>query len=79
VWPAFKLWYHFGMLDRSIAELRGQEEEGAVSMDISNIDAPWTTWWQSDIPCQFSQTRALENKNFRLMCSHRAKCGSIAV
>jgi len=27
----------------------------------TNTNAPWTTWWQIDLPCLFSQERAAEN------------------
>jgi len=25
------------------------------------MNHPWSTWWQTDLPCQFSKERALEN------------------
>jgi hypothetical protein len=27
----------------------------------TNVSAPWTIWWQTDLPCEFSQERAVEN------------------
>ena len=32
--------------------------------DSCDSVAPWTTWWQDDLPCEFSQERAAQNCSF---------------
>ncbi len=31
---------------------------------MSQIPAPWSTWWQEDLPCFFSQQQAVRNRAF---------------
>jgi hypothetical protein len=31
---------------------------------MSLLRAPWTTWWQDDIPCRFSREEAIQNCSF---------------
>src|SRR5687767_7878416 len=28
------------------------------------VNAPWTTWWQTDMPCLFSPQRATQNREY---------------
>ena len=30
------------------------------------MNHPWSTWWETDLPCQFSRERALENCDYLL-------------
>jgi hypothetical protein len=31
---------------------------------MQTISAPWTTWWQEDLPCRFSRSDAVRNRDF---------------
>ena len=40
-----------------------KDNEGVIEGTMLDV-APWTTWWQTDLPCQFSQTECCANSAF---------------